>query len=105
MGRDEETGFSVEQRNRPSDHSSLTTETVTAPAEPAAIAHCAIFTRIHKTIDTWQAAREAVAKRTTFFADLLTLTTYLVFPSWLVFLEAITTSQIPPELLKNQKIE
>ncbi len=53
----------------------------------------------------WQAAREAVAKRTTFFGDLLTLTTYIVFPSWLVFLEAIATSKIPPELLKIQKIE
>ena len=53
----------------------------------------------------WQAAREAVAKRTTFFGDLLTLTTYIVFPSWHVFLEAIATSKIPPELLKIQKIE
>ncbi len=53
----------------------------------------------------WQAAREAVAKRTTFFGDLLTLTTYVVFPSWQVFLEAIATSKIPPELLKIQKIE
>ena len=44
----------------------------------------------------WQAAREAVAKRTTFFADLLTLTTYVVFPSWQVFFEAIATSTIPP---------
>ena len=53
----------------------------------------------------WQAAREAGAKRTTFFGDLLTLTTYIVFPSWHVFLEAIATSKIPPELLKIQKIE
>jgi hypothetical protein len=53
----------------------------------------------------WQAAREAAAKRTGFFAGLLTLTTYVVFPSWAVFLEALTTSTIPPELLKTQKIE
>jgi hypothetical protein len=53
----------------------------------------------------WQAAREAAAKRTAFFADLLTLTTYVVFPSWQVFFQAIITSTIPPELLKNQKIE
>jgi len=53
----------------------------------------------------WQAARGAVAKRTTFFGDLLTLTSYVVFPSWQVLLEAINTSTIPPELLKNQKIE
>ena len=53
----------------------------------------------------WQAAREAAAKRTSFFAHLLTLTTYVVFPSWAVFLEALTTCTIPPELLKTQKIE
>jgi hypothetical protein len=53
----------------------------------------------------WRAAREAAAKRTSFFADLLTLTTYVVFPSWQVFFEALTTFTIPPELLKNQKIE
>jgi hypothetical protein len=48
---------------------------------------------------------EAAAKRTSFFAHLLTLTTYVVFPSWAVFLEALTTLTIPPELLKTQKIE
>jgi hypothetical protein len=53
----------------------------------------------------WLAAREKLAKRTTFFGDLLTLTSYVVFPSWQVLLEAINTSTIPPELLKNQKIE
>jgi hypothetical protein len=53
----------------------------------------------------WQAAREAAAKRTSFFAHLLTLTAYVVFPSWAVFLEALATSTIPPELLKAQKIE
>jgi hypothetical protein len=53
----------------------------------------------------WQAAREAAAKRTSFFAHLLTLTTYVVFPSWAVFLQALTTFTIPPELLKTQKIE
>ena len=53
----------------------------------------------------WLAAREKLAKRTTFFGDLLTLTSYVVFPSWQVLLQAINTSTIPPELLKNQKIE
>ena len=53
----------------------------------------------------WKAAREAAAKRTAFFADLLTLTSYVVFPSWQVFFESIATFTIPPELLKNQKIE
>ena len=53
----------------------------------------------------WQAAREAAAKRTSFFAHLLTLTIYAVFPSWPVFLNSLTTSSIPPELLKTQKIE
>jgi len=33
------------------------------------------------------------------------LTTYVVFPSWDVFLKALTTCTIPPELLKTQKIE
>src|SRR5262249_3233792 len=48
---------------------------------------------------------ENTAKRTAFFADLLTLTSYVVFPSWQVFFESITTFTIPPELLKTQKIE
>jgi hypothetical protein len=49
----------------------------------------------------WQAAREAAAKRTSFFAHILTLTTYVVFPSWLVILESLTTFTIPPELIKR----
>jgi hypothetical protein len=49
----------------------------------------------------WQAAREAAAKRTSFFAHLLTLTTYVVFPSWAVFLEALTTFTIPPGTAQN----
>ena len=53
----------------------------------------------------WIAAREAAAKRTSFFAHLATLTTYAIFPSWPVFLEALATFTIPPELLKTQKIE
>jgi hypothetical protein len=36
---------------------------------------------------------------------LLTLSVYAVFPSWSVFLEALATFTIPPELLKVQKIE
>jgi len=40
-----------------------------------------------------------------FFAHLATLTTYAIFPSWPVFLEALATFTIPPELLKTQKIE
>jgi hypothetical protein len=53
----------------------------------------------------WQAAREAAAKRTTFFAHLLSLTTYVVFPSWQALLQALATFTIPPELLKTQKVE
>jgi hypothetical protein len=34
----------------------------------------------------WQAARQAAAKRSSFFAHMLTLTTYVVFPSWPTFL-------------------
>ena len=63
----------------------------------------------HSALDliepTWQAARAAAARRKSFFAHLLTLTTYVVFPSWQVFLEALTTFTIPPELLKTEKIE
>src|SRR3984957_20178646 len=48
----------------------------------------------------WQAAREAAAKRTSFFAHILMLTAYVVFPSWLLLLESLTTFTIPPELIK-----
>ena len=51
----------------------------------------------------WQAARQAAAKRTSFFAHLPTLTTYVVFPSWSVILNSITTSNIPPELVKSRE--
>jgi hypothetical protein len=53
----------------------------------------------------WQAARQAAEKRSSFFAHLLTLTTYVVFPSWLAVLEALASFTIPPELLQTQKIE
>ena len=50
----------------------------------------------------WQAARQAADKRTSFFAHILMLTAYVVFPSWQVLLEALTTFIIPPELLKTR---
>jgi hypothetical protein len=53
----------------------------------------------------WQAARQAAATRSSFFAHVLTLTTYVVFPSWLALLDALTSFTIPPELLQTQKIE
>lgn len=53
----------------------------------------------------WQAARQAAATRSSFFAHILTLTTYVVFPSWLAVLEALATFTIPPKLLQTQKIE
>ena len=40
-----------------------------------------------------------------FFAYLLTLTSFVVFPDWSDLLEALATFTIPPELLKTQKIE
>ena len=49
----------------------------------------------------WRTAREAAVKRTSFFAQILTLTTYVAFPSWLVLLESLTTFTIPPELVKR----
>jgi hypothetical protein len=48
----------------------------------------------------WQAARQAAAKRTSFFAHILTLTAYVIFPSWHVFLQAVATFTIPPDLIK-----
>jgi hypothetical protein len=53
----------------------------------------------------WIAARQAAAKRTSFFAHLAIITAYAVFPSWIVFLEAITTFTIPPELMEIPKTE
>ena len=53
----------------------------------------------------WQRARAAAAKRSSFFAHILTLTTYVVFPSWPAVLAALATFTIPPELLQTQKIE
>jgi len=50
----------------------------------------------------WRTAREAAAKRTSFFAHLVTLTAYVVFPSWQVFLESLATFTIPPDLVKNR---
>jgi hypothetical protein len=50
----------------------------------------------------WQAAREAAAKRTSFFAHTLMLTAYVVFPSWEVLLQSLTTFTIPPELVKSR---
>ncbi len=51
----------------------------------------------------WRAAREAIEKRTRFFAHIATLTAYLVFPSWSVLLESLASFTIPPEILKTQK--
>jgi hypothetical protein len=53
----------------------------------------------------WRRAREAAEKRTSFFAYLLTLTSFVVFPDWSDLLQALATFTIPPELLKTQKIE
>lgn len=63
----------------------------------------------HSALDivepSWQAARQAAAKRSSFFAHILTLTSYVVFPCWSALLDALTTFTIPPELLQTQKIE
>jgi hypothetical protein len=50
----------------------------------------------------WQAAREAAAKRTSFFAHILMLIVYVVFPSWEVLPQSLTTFTIPPELVKSR---
>lgn len=53
----------------------------------------------------WRKAREAAEKRTTFFAYLATLTSFVLFPSWTELCEALTTFTIPPHLLATPKIE
>jgi len=53
----------------------------------------------------WIAAREAAAKRTSFFTHLAMISAWVVFPSWPALLEALATFTIPPEILKTQKIE
>ena len=55
---------------------------------------CDIFER------QWQDARTAMGSRARFFMHLHTITAYLVFPNWDVFLQTIITSEPPPELLK-----
>jgi hypothetical protein len=52
----------------------------------------------------WQAAREAAAKRKRFFTNIMTLTAFVVFPSWPVFLKSLATYEIPPNVLQNEKI-
>jgi hypothetical protein len=39
-------------------------------------------------------------KRTSFFAHILMLSAYVLFPSWNVFLESLATFSIPPDLIK-----
>jgi hypothetical protein len=52
----------------------------------------------------WQAAREAAAKRTRFFTNMVTLTAFVVFPSWPLFIKSLATFEIPPNVLQNEKI-
>jgi hypothetical protein len=53
----------------------------------------------------WRKAREAAQKRTSFFASLATLTSFVVLPAWSDLLEALATFTIPPHLLTPPKIE
>ncbi len=46
----------------------------------------------------WRAARQAADKQTSFFAHILMLTAYVVFPSWRAILDSLTNFSIPPEL-------
>lgn len=48
----------------------------------------------------WRKAREAAEKRTSFFAYVGTLTSFVVFPSWAELLDALATFTIPPNLLE-----
>ncbi len=47
----------------------------------------------------WKAARDKIAIRTGFFAEMNTLTRFAVFPNWQLLLESLTTGKIPPQLL------
>ena len=49
----------------------------------------------------WRKAREAKGSRARFFEHLRTISAYLVFPTWAVFLQTLITSKPPPEL-QNQ---
>jgi hypothetical protein len=49
----------------------------------------------------WRAAREASGKRTRFFSTIVSLTAFVVFPSWPVFLTSLATFEIPPNLLQK----
>jgi hypothetical protein len=44
----------------------------------------------------WQQAREAVGARARFFQDLHTITTYVLFPSWHIFMITVATGKAPP---------
>ena len=53
----------------------------------------------------WRRAREAAETRKGFFADLASLTTFVVFPGWPDLLQALATFTLPPGLLATPKIE
>jgi hypothetical protein len=51
----------------------------------------------------WFAAHEAAVKRTSFFAQILMLSAYVLFPSWQTLLESLATFSIPPDLIKARE--
>ena len=51
----------------------------------------------------WRKAREAKGSRNRFFEHLRSISAYLVFPTWDVFLETLITSKPPPELQNQAK--
>jgi hypothetical protein len=63
----------------------------------------------HTLLDTleprWQVARDRLAKRRSFFTDMVCLTTLILFPSWNSLIEAMATVKLSPELLSIQKNE
>jgi len=50
----------------------------------------------------WLAAREAAVTRTSFFAHILMLSAYVLFPSWQTLLESLATFSVPPDLIKDR---
>ena len=44
-----------------------------------------------------------MVKRTSFFAHILMLSAYVIFPFWLVFLQSLATFSIPPESHKSRR--
>jgi hypothetical protein len=48
--------------------------------------------------DLWRKARQAKGSRQRFFEHVRTVTAYLVFPNWDIFLQTLIASKPPPDM-------